>query len=257
LKLRTRWKYDKIAPYLPRPAKYWLRKKLSVYWAKNDTYHQPEMDVLSLFVKQGDTVFDIGANIGEYTRKLSRLVGPQGKVVAFEPVPETMEILTASIADLANIVPMSVALSDSNGSGMMRIIKNPMGEMNLGNSTLDPHWEEHGQDREEKIEVKIATIDQLGISSVTFIKCDTEAHDYHVVLGADMTTRKFRPVWMIEIAGDADTSPITAYFDKLDYACYAHIGGVFRKRAVKLPPEPKADGLNYFFVPKDKVVNPA
>ena len=37
------------------------------------------------FLQPGDTVFDVGANVGLYTLLFSRLVGPQGQVYAFEP----------------------------------------------------------------------------------------------------------------------------------------------------------------------------
>ncbi len=52
--------------------------------------------VMQRFVNKGDVVFDIGAHLGFYTLLLSNLVGPQGKVFAFEPNPELLPSLERS-----------------------------------------------------------------------------------------------------------------------------------------------------------------
>jgi FkbM family methyltransferase len=49
-------------------------------------------------VTPGMIVFDVGANIGIHTVQLARRVGTQGKVVAFEPEPENLELLHESLA---------------------------------------------------------------------------------------------------------------------------------------------------------------
>jgi len=50
------------------------------------------------FVKEGDVVLDIGANIGAHTLPLSQLVGKSGKVVAFEPTDYAFQKLQANLA---------------------------------------------------------------------------------------------------------------------------------------------------------------
>src|SRR5438034_3524730 len=44
-------------------------------------------------LSEGDVAFDVGANIGWYTTLLSQLVGPYGRVHAFEPVVDTFQAL--------------------------------------------------------------------------------------------------------------------------------------------------------------------
>ena len=66
-------------------------------------------------MKPGDTVLDIGANIGHYTARLSNLVGANGRVIAFEPIPETFELLACNVARLAiqNVTLINAAACDS------------------------------------------------------------------------------------------------------------------------------------------------
>ena len=54
---------------------------------------EPEYFLLSSLLKKGEWAIDIGANVGHYTARFSELVGPEGRVIAFEPVPETFAIL--------------------------------------------------------------------------------------------------------------------------------------------------------------------
>ena len=59
---------------------------------------EKEFSMLGLWVEEGDWVLDMGANVGHYVFKLSELVGATGRVIAFEPVPQTFELLAANIA---------------------------------------------------------------------------------------------------------------------------------------------------------------
>src|SRR5664280_2335495 len=58
-------------------------------------YEPKVMAFLQAAVHEGDTVWDVGANVGQFARLFSDLVGPQGHVVAFEPVPSCFEALRA------------------------------------------------------------------------------------------------------------------------------------------------------------------
>jgi FkbM family methyltransferase len=76
---------------------------------------EPELKIISYLVKPGDIAIDIGANVGLYTKILSELVGPDGRVYSIEPFPSTFEILCYNIKKLHldNVEPINVAVSDS------------------------------------------------------------------------------------------------------------------------------------------------
>lgn len=66
-------------------------------------------------VQPGDCVWDVGANIGFYTRMFGELVAPDGVVHAFEPMPHTVARLREAVAGAGAIQLMPLALSDSSG----------------------------------------------------------------------------------------------------------------------------------------------
>lgn len=66
-------------------------------------------------VNRGDTVWDVGAHVGAYTRRFADLVGDAGCVVALEPSPTVLPELTAAVRDRGNVVVIDAALSDATG----------------------------------------------------------------------------------------------------------------------------------------------
>jgi FkbM family methyltransferase len=59
---------------------------------------------MATLIKEGDMVVDIGANQGQYTIFLSKLVGQKGKVYAFEPDPRNFLILKHRTRKLKNVI---------------------------------------------------------------------------------------------------------------------------------------------------------
>jgi len=71
-------------------------------------------------VKKGDTVIDIGANIGYFTILLADLVGPKGRVYAFEPDPRNFSLLQKTIKknNLTNVIAKQKAVSNKTGKSL-------------------------------------------------------------------------------------------------------------------------------------------
>jgi SAM-dependent methyltransferase len=102
----------RFASRLPFPVRQMLRawkyrlQKAAVRFRSDE----PEFHQLSELVQVGDWVLDVGANVGQYTLRLSELVGREGRVIAFEPILETFEIL-ASMARRARAIAISRSLT--------------------------------------------------------------------------------------------------------------------------------------------------
>ena len=72
---------------------------------------EPEYQRLHTLIAPGDWVIDVGAKVGHYTKRFSELVGPGGRVIAFEPVPETFALLSSNVLlfRFMNVTLMNVA----------------------------------------------------------------------------------------------------------------------------------------------------
>ena len=80
--------------------------------------HEPaETDFLAKALQPGMTFIDIGAHVGYYTLPGAAVVGKEGKVIAFEPEPYNLEILTknGALNELTNLVVEGKGISDSSG----------------------------------------------------------------------------------------------------------------------------------------------
>jgi FkbM family methyltransferase len=137
------------------------------------------MNRVMALVRPGDTVWDIGANIGTHTTFLGLEVGSTGRVYGFEPEPHLAKKAEASgvLNGLDNLEILQIGLSDSDGVGDLSIDESPgSGKHRFG---------ELGS--AETIEVKISRGDSLiesaQIAAPNVIKIDIEGHEFAAMSG--------------------------------------------------------------------------
>jgi len=121
-------------------------------------------------VRPGDVVIDAGANIGYYTVLASKLVGPTGRVYAFEPDPTAFEILQRNVrlngAD--NVVAEQKALSNANTTLELFIASDNKGD--------DRIYQPEGEHR-PSIKVPAVRVDDYlkgKVDHVDLVKIDTQ-----------------------------------------------------------------------------------
>lgn len=76
---------DKIAFQMTYDPNFWADIGMREYLLRNNLCEPETVHVLHRVLRPGDTVIDGGANVGFFTVIMSKLVGPTGKVIAFEP----------------------------------------------------------------------------------------------------------------------------------------------------------------------------
>jgi protein-L-isoaspartate O-methyltransferase len=97
-----------IAQVMGHQAADWLERP------KREQEERPELLLSALKIKPGETVADIGAGTGYYTRRLAKLVGDKGLVYAVDIQQEMLELLTNKMASLEikNVKPVLGELTD-------------------------------------------------------------------------------------------------------------------------------------------------
>ena len=171
---------------------------------------EPELKLLPLFTLKPGSVFDVGANIGEYTYVLGKTVGLEN-VYAIEPVPRLCSRLRA-LFPKAHVLEM--ALSDAAGT---LALKTPIvrGSPLWTRSTLE-RFVDDGETGAVLEQVPVMPLDllceQLQVRDVTLVKIDVEGHEKSVLLGALRILRTCRPVVLVEIEQRHHLEPITELF---------------------------------------------
>lgn len=155
-------------------------------------------DVFSAFMSclhAGDMVFDVGAHIGRYSVYSARIVGPTGKVYAFEPVTDAYWRLRATLAlnRLENVIPIHQAVSDRVGMTEINVFDDPFSSWSsIGYPKMQtPEGILIEPQKKECIET--TTLDRFcqkeSIERIHFLKIDVEGYEYAVLTGATSLLR--------------------------------------------------------------------
>lgn len=153
-------------------------------------YYEPEdVEAFRRFARPGSVVFDVGANVGQYSLLASKLVGETGHVYAFEPSPDVLVKLQhhLEVNHADNVLLTRKAVAECNGTASFY----PANEnSNQGVGSLLPAEEYRGKIRtEESIEVEVVTLDNFceehGIDHIDLLKIDVEGYDLDVLKGAE------------------------------------------------------------------------
>jgi FkbM family methyltransferase len=143
-------------------------------------WEPPYMALFARLVRPGDTVLDLGANLGVYTLMAARLVGPAGRVHAFEPNPRLAHLVNLSIR-INGFAPRAqvhrVAASDRTGVAQLFLT-----DSHSGGGSLAATGEQRDATGEAKhaVECRLVPLDTLfpdPAMKVDVIKMDVEGHE--------------------------------------------------------------------------------
>jgi len=169
------------------------------HWMFRD-YQEGIGQNLNLFVKPGYYCIDVGANVGAVTVMMAKYVGPQGKVLSFEPGPPYLARLKSNI---------------ELNPGMEKIIT--VVQLGLSDTPGELTWtadEDHpynavlvdGLAKGTGIKVPITTLDTYMADAswpkLDFLKVDVESMELEVLRGASDTLTRFKPTVVFETYSD-------------------------------------------------------
>lgn len=179
-------------------------------------YEADNFRFLKQHVKEGDTVFDIGAHIGLFSTIAAQLTGTNGKVLSFEPSNETFKLLLETIrinGNSKNIFPRQAAVGDR--SGKVTFFVSPIRGDN-SNSLVS-----YKNDRELiPVETDLVCVDDIVSSDRTlrpvFMKIDVEGAELDALRGASETIRTIRPHIILAVHPE----PIKEKGDSIEAICH-------------------------------------
>jgi FkbM family methyltransferase len=187
-------------------------------------YESLETAFVRRHVARGMAAIDIGANLGWFTVHLALLVGAEGRVDAFEPRSDLMDLLNKTIAEngLTNVTTHNVALAGQNADGQVIWSThdvNPGGTNLVSSDFVGPNITAEP--------VAVRTLDACVSHRVDFIKLDVEGSELLVFRGAERILARDRPLILVEInpSNLMRTSGVSAaefgrYVEKWDYCLY-------------------------------------
>jgi FkbM family methyltransferase len=158
--------------------------------------YEKETRLLMLnFLAQGDTVLDVGANIGVHAIPLAQKIGTSGKLFAFEPVPFVQHKLKKNIelnqVKNIEIIPHALSNEEIEISTNFGADTNNFGTFSLA-------------DTDQGGQLKISTligdkfVDNNNINHIKLIKIDVEGFEYKVLSGLKNTILNQKPVLFFE-----------------------------------------------------------
>ena len=172
-------------------------------------------NLLKSICKEDMIAIDIGANVGAHTILMSKLVGENGKVYAFEPCRNHSEILFYNLMNNncfnTTIYPYGCGDKDENMYIEKRFFDTKKVE-NFGAITLQ---KESLDENDEKIEIR--SIDSFNFPKIDVIKIDAEGMENKIINGMKDTIYKYKPKMIIEIH-DEDVENMTKIIDSIDYS---------------------------------------
>jgi FkbM family methyltransferase len=148
---------------------------------------------------QGAVFFDVGAHVGYYSMKAAPLVGPTGRVIAFEPDPPTVVQLDANITvnHYSNVKVEAIACTDREQ--MLTLYSDqdhPAGaslsKVNAGEKGGQSSYSVRGRRIDD-------VVLELGLTRVDVMKVDVEGAEAFVLRGALETLKRFHPRLIVEI----------------------------------------------------------
>jgi FkbM family methyltransferase len=159
------------------------------------TYEKTKQKRFAAAVSRNDVVYDLGAQAGFYSLLASRLVGPQGAVYAFEPLPRNVRFLQEHIKlnGVTNINVFKLAIGGTDGTA----------QFEDGPNSLQGSLSERGAR-----EVRVASLDALfaegQLRPPSVVKIDIEGGGLQACIGAKSLLATHKPCVFLAIDAVSD-----------------------------------------------------
>ena len=197
----------------------WVGRSLETY----GEFSESEVQVFRDILKPGDVVLDIGANIGCHTLAFSRLVGPQGLILAYEPERLNFHTLCGNIAlnNIHNIHCYQKAVGSY--SGFIHVPELDLDKtVNFGGLSLTEDYSAG-----VSYQVPLLKIDDIALPKVNLIKMDIEGMEKLALEGLTDTINRLKPILYLEDDREEKSKELVDFVKSMDYVVYKHLAPLF------------------------------
>lgn len=195
-------------------------------------YEKHTAEALIEVLGDGATFVDVGAHVGYYTLLARAAVGPNGRVFAFEPNPESYRRLIANIVlnGFGNVHAFNCAVGARNDVLALHINDDNEGESALWDVSKAREFPKTAV-APRRVAVSVTTLDEVGrggtMNGLRAVKIDAEGWEEKVLAGAKLFLASYKPARVVcEInrgalsATGGSEAAIRAFFAGLGYECY-------------------------------------
>jgi FkbM family methyltransferase len=178
------------------------------------------VDFFKRFVKKGDFVIDIGANMGDTTVTMALAAGATGSTLALEPNPHSFKILEENAKlnrDKTNIIALNFAATAEDGEFTFG-----SGDPSFGNGGIVGFTHNEKRNVRYTFAVKGKNLSKYLLANhtellpkLTLIKIDTEGYDKEVLKSIPEIIEQYRPYLIVEYFGPSLKSEKYELFDLL------------------------------------------
>ncbi|MCT4553432.1 MAG: FkbM family methyltransferase [Pelagimonas sp.] len=178
--------------FLVNPRDAYIGKALVEY----GEFSQIELALLLRLTKPGDTVVEIGSNIGAHSVALARHLGVSGRLHAFEPQPLLFQNLCANLA--LNGITRAQAHNAACGAQTGTLSLPDLDPRRAGNFGALSLLDMPQPADPDGLRVPVMRLDDLGLRTASLIKIDVEGMEFDVLRGAARLIEQARPILYVE-----------------------------------------------------------
>lgn len=175
-------------------------------------YSESEVSLIRGLVREGDTIVDVGANIGALTVPMSQLVGDKGRVYAVESHPEVFNVLCANLAlnGIRNTKPLNAFVASTDPASWQ-------GGASAPQPFIGGTWRP-----------SFLPLDSIELDACHFIKVDVDGSELEVLRSGEMQIERFRPLLYFENEDREKSAELLAFaMNALGYDLYFHPAPLF------------------------------
>lgn len=168
---------------------------------------QAMVDFFKKFIKKGDTVIDIGTNMGDTTVPMALAAGSSGITIGFEPNPFVFKILEKNASlnkEKLNIIPLPYAISVKEEEFYYVSSEASFANGGISPTKISAHGKYICPDKIKGVNLQVLLEQKFSeqLKNLSFIKIDTEGYDAEIIKSISGLIDKYKPVLVAESFGN-------------------------------------------------------